>query len=235
MAEREVVYSLIGLTITKRALEDKRHMSTIGPQFRDCRPPQDFFFPAWVLGSNGTENSLKDLGRLRATLVIAKIDRLARNVAFVANLMESKVKFVACDMPQANDMTIHIIAAVAQGEAKAISERTKVALAAAKARGVKLGAPHHLTREGGLKGSRLGAATTKRNAVEHYAYIAPTIAAYRAEGLGYLAIAKRLNAAGEETRNGKAWNAAQVRRVLLEAPPAEQPLALSSRRLTTTH
>jgi DNA invertase Pin-like site-specific DNA recombinase len=162
--------------------------------------------------------------RLRATLVIAKIDRLARNVAFVANLMESKVKFVACDMPQANDMTIHIIAAVAQGEAKAISERTKVALAAAKARGVKLGAPHHLTREGGLKGSRLGAATTKRNAVEHYAYIAPTIAAYRAEGLGYLAIAKRLNAAGEETRNGKAWNAAQVRRVLLEAPPAEQPL-----------
>src|ERR1035441_7819880 len=92
MAEREVVYSLIGLTITKRALEDKRHMSTIGPQFRDCRPPQDFFFPAWVLGSNGTENSLKDLGRLRATLVIAKIDRLARNVAFVANLIARRAR-----------------------------------------------------------------------------------------------------------------------------------------------
>jgi DNA invertase Pin-like site-specific DNA recombinase len=74
-----------------------------------------------------------------ATLVIAKLDRLARNVAFVSRLMESKVKFVIVEMPDANKFTIHIIAAVAEHEAEQISERTKAALAAAKARGVKLG------------------------------------------------------------------------------------------------
>jgi hypothetical protein len=76
----------------------------------------------------------------KATLVIAKLDRLARNVAFIANLMESGVEFVACDMPQANRFTLHILAAVAEHEAAMISARTKAALAAAKARGIRLGA-----------------------------------------------------------------------------------------------
>lgn len=77
-----------------------------------------------------------------AVLVIAKLDRLVRNVAFVANLMESKVEFQAVDMPYANKLTIHILAAVAEHELEAISERTKAALGAAKARGTKLGNPH---------------------------------------------------------------------------------------------
>lgn len=76
-----------------------------------------------------------------AKLVIAKLDRLSRNVAFLANLMESSVQFVACDNPQANELTIHILAAVAQEERRAISQRTKAALAAAKAHGVILGNP----------------------------------------------------------------------------------------------
>ena len=74
-----------------------------------------------------------------ATLVVAKLDRLARNVAFTAALMESGVPFICCDCKEANRFTIHILAAVAEEEARKISERTKKALAAAKARGVKLG------------------------------------------------------------------------------------------------
>ena len=76
----------------------------------------------------------------KATLVIARLDRLARNVHFISGLMEAKVKFVACDMPEATPFMLHIYAAVAQEEARAISARTKAALAAAKQRGVRLGA-----------------------------------------------------------------------------------------------
>jgi DNA invertase Pin-like site-specific DNA recombinase len=72
-------------------------------------------------------------------LVIAKLDRLARNVSFVSALMDAGVEFVACDFPQANRLTIHILAAVAENETRLISERTKAALAAAKARGTVLG------------------------------------------------------------------------------------------------
>jgi DNA invertase Pin-like site-specific DNA recombinase len=153
--------------------------------------------------------------RAKATLVVAKIDRLARNVAFVANLMESKVPFIACDMPEANDLTIHIIAAVAQAEAAAISRRTKDALAAAKARGMVLGSPQNLSDDARRVGSPLGIAQIKQNRTASLEYIRPIIEGLRAEGLGYLAIAKRLNDAGEETRNGCAWTAAGVRRVLL--------------------
>lgn len=78
--------------------------------------------------------------RTRDTLVIAKLDRLGRNVAFTANLMDAGVDFLACDNPHANRLTIHILAAVAEDEAKRIGERTKAALAAYKARGGVLGA-----------------------------------------------------------------------------------------------
>ena len=79
--------------------------------------------------------------RHKARLVIAKLDRLARNVAFIANLMDGKVDFVCCDMPQATRLTIRVLAAVAEHEREMISERTRNGLAAAKAHGVKLGGP----------------------------------------------------------------------------------------------
>ena len=77
----------------------------------------------------------------KAKLVIAKLDRLARNVAFIANLMDGKVDFVCCDMPQATRLTIHVLAAVAEHEREMISERTRSGFVAAKVRGVKLGGP----------------------------------------------------------------------------------------------
>jgi DNA invertase Pin-like site-specific DNA recombinase len=83
--------------------------------------------------------ALKLCRKHKATLVIAKLDRLARNVAFISNLMESGVEFIAVDMPQANRFVVHIMAAVAEQEADAISKRTKAALQAAKERGTKLG------------------------------------------------------------------------------------------------
>lgn len=79
--------------------------------------------------------------RTNSTLLIAKLDRLSRNVSFIANLMESKVSFKCCDMPLADEFTINIFAALAQHERKMISERTRAALKSAKARGVKLGNP----------------------------------------------------------------------------------------------
>jgi DNA invertase Pin-like site-specific DNA recombinase len=85
--------------------------------------------------------ALADCRRQRAVLLIARLDRLARNVAFIANLMESGVDFVAVDMPQATRLTIHILAAVAEHEREMISARTKAALAEAKRRGVTLGNP----------------------------------------------------------------------------------------------
>ena len=85
--------------------------------------------------------ALQTCRKHRAKLVIAKLDRLSRNLAFIATLMESGIKFVAVDNPHANKLTVHILAAVAQHEREAISERTKDALRAAKARGTKLGNP----------------------------------------------------------------------------------------------
>src|SRR5580700_11372561 len=88
--------------------------------------------------------ALAECRKRRAVLLIARLDRLARNVAFIANLMESGVDFVAVDMPTANRLTIHILAAVAEHEREMISQRTKAALAAAKQRGTRLGNPRPL-------------------------------------------------------------------------------------------
>ena len=151
--------------------------------------------------------------RAKATLVIAKLDRLSRNVAFIANLMESGVEFVACDNPQANRLTVHILAAVAEQEARMISERTKAALAAYKARGGRLGT-NNLTRAGMLRGAARAAEIHRAAKVDAYAYLLPIAAPMRSEGLSYRMIAKRLNEAGFETRRNRAWNAAQVQRML---------------------
>lgn len=142
-----------------------------------------------------------------AKLLIAKLDRLARNVHFVSGLMESKVKFVACDMPEANDLTIHVMAAFAEHEAKRISQRTKEGLAAAKARGVVLGAA--------------GSVNLRRNVLErHFAAVdaarnlRPVLDGFKAQGLSQRKMVHALNEAGLKTPKGGEWSLVQLQRVL---------------------
>lgn len=150
----------------------------------------------------------------RATLLIAKLDRLARNVAFISNLMESGIDFVACDMPFANRLTVHILASVAEYEREMISKRTKEALAQAKLRGVKLGNPN---LRPGSRGAALYASRTKRDyAVAKARDIMPYIdAARRAGCLSLGQLAQALCARGIKTPSGKnEWSATQVRRII---------------------
>jgi DNA invertase Pin-like site-specific DNA recombinase len=149
----------------------------------------------------------------RATLVIAKLDRLARNVAFVSTLMESGIEFTAADFPQANRLTVHILAAVAEHEAKAISDRTKSALAAAKARGVTLGG--YRGRSGTSADLERARAVRTAAANQRAADLTGTITALRNAGVtSQGAIAEGLNARGITAPRGGAWSAVQVRRVL---------------------
>jgi DNA invertase Pin-like site-specific DNA recombinase len=160
--------------------------------------------------------------RSKATLVVAKLDRLARNVAFLSALMDSTVPFVAVDNPHANRLTLHILAAVAEAEARAISERTKAALAAYKARGGKLGAElpqcRNLTPEATARGRQRAAKVRGAAATEAYDDLRPILAEMRGKGLSLKAIAEELNTQGHTTRRGKPWNPVQVARVLQQSP-----------------
>jgi len=102
--------------------------------------------------------------RIGAVLLIAKLDRLARSVSFIANLLESGVEVTAADMPEANRFLLHVTAAVAEHEAQAISDRTRAALAAAKARGVALGWSMPERKEEQRQASRKGTAKNAKNA-----------------------------------------------------------------------
>lgn len=152
--------------------------------------------------------------REKATLVIAKLDRLARNVAFVATLLEGRVRFVCCDMPEADSTMLHIYSAMAEREALKTSERTKAALAAAKARGKQLGWSIPSRFEEQRIASRRGADANHRHAQQFASNVMPIVASIRAAGISSLAgIAEALNARGVATARGGHWHAATVRRL----------------------
>lgn len=145
-----------------------------------------------------------------AKLLVAKLDRLSRAVSFIAQLMDSKVDFVACDQPAATPLTVHIYAAMAEHERNMISERTKAALQAAKERGVRLG---------GYRGVKvnpaLGTAAKRDRARSFNARVSEAIADIQAEGAtGLSELARRLNERGIPTSRGGEWRATQVARVL---------------------
>lgn len=151
-----------------------------------------------------------------ATLVIAKLDRLSRNAAFLLTLRDSGIQFLACDMPEANDLTVGIMALVAQQEREAISRRTKEALAVAKARGVKLGNPNGAAalRRAGKGGAALRAAVSA-NADDFARALAPILADIARLGITSLrGIADELNAQGMRTRRGGQWHVSNVRNLI---------------------
>jgi DNA invertase Pin-like site-specific DNA recombinase len=164
-----------------------------------------------------------------ARLIIAKLDRLARNVAFISNLMESNVEFEAVDFPQANRLTIHIMAAIAEHEAKSISDRTRAALAAAKARGKRLGGFRGRPGTAGDCAKARQARSASANA--RAADLAPVIEDIRAAGAKSLGdVASGLNARDISAPRGGLWSPAQVR--LLFKRLRHQPPGPPHRRLS---
>lgn len=162
--------------------------------------------------------------RSKATLCVAKLDRLSRNVAFLSALMENKADFVCCDNPHANTLTLHVLAACAEQEVKAISERTKAALAAAKRRGVLLGSarPNHWAgrehRRGWRRAVKAASAVHRQTATAAYIDLYAPVCDLRSQGHSLASIAAELNNQGHSTRRGLPWNAMQVLRVLRRAP-----------------
>jgi DNA invertase Pin-like site-specific DNA recombinase len=150
----------------------------------------------------------------RATLVISKLDRLSRDAHFLLGLHKAGVKFVAVDMPEANEMIVGLMAVIAEGERRMISQRTKTALAAAKARGTVLGGfrGYVPTREDSLASTAVLKARAKAFAND----LAPILAELRAAGVTSMnGIAKALTAQGVPTARGSStWTAAGVSRVL---------------------
>lgn len=155
-------------------------------------------------------------------LLIAKLDRLSRNVHFLSGLHEEGIEFIAVDMPTASRFTVHIMAAVAEQEAAAISQRTKAALGSIKARIAANG--HHVTKKGRVI-TRLGNGRTfddsarnravtvvKAKADEHAAKVAPTIKKLRSGGMSLQEVADHLNTLGVPTPRGAKWAATTVQR-----------------------
>ncbi len=152
--------------------------------------------------------ALAECRKKKVTLLIAKLDRLARNVAFISAMMEGAVDFICCDNPHANRLMLHMLAAFAEHEREAISLRTKSALAQAKLRGVVLGNPR-------LHEARIAAAVATRT-------IAPPevvqVMRERGEqGDTFRAIAEKLNRLGLRTTRGSEWYASTIRTELMRA------------------
>lgn len=174
-------------------------------------------------GKNNNRAQLKaalEACRLKgATLIIAKLDRLSRDAHFLLGLQKAGVSFRCADMPEANELTVGIMALVAQEERKMISKRTKEALQAAKARGVTLGKPENFTDADRAKHSYLGVQARKKKAQTFAESVYPMIHEYQQEGLSLRSIARKLNDNGVLTSRGLSgsWTPAAIQRVIRNA------------------
>jgi DNA invertase Pin-like site-specific DNA recombinase len=176
------------------------HGCEIGPEFQEIETGK---------GANALSKrpellaALAEAKRTKARLVIAKLDRLARNVHFISGLMETGVDFVVADMPHADRFRLHLEAVIAEDEARRISQRTKAALEAAKAKGTVLG-----------KNGKALAAKNKAAAAERVAPIAPQLTELREQGLTLRQIVTTLNDRGVPSPAGGKWHLANLHRAL---------------------
>ena len=150
----------------------------------------------------------------RATLVIAKLDRLTRDPYFLGGLELAGIEFLACDMPSANRLTVQIMASVAAEEARAISERTRLSLAAARARGVLLGDRTGRIAQHAASGGKRSAEARQSTALSRAADLAPILQDIRASGAASLAqVTEALNARSIPAPRGPTWHRESVRRL----------------------
>lgn len=166
-------------------------------------------------GKNNNRPELKRAIELakkeQAKLVIAKLDRLSRNASFIFMLRDTNVNFVCADMPEANSLTIGIMAVLAQDERERISQRTKAALEAKKAKGINLGTPENLTVDARQKGLLARIQNAKKNKQNIQA--TELIISYKKDGYSYADMATKLNNNGFKTRYGKEFKSMTVKRL----------------------
>jgi DNA invertase Pin-like site-specific DNA recombinase len=163
---------------------------------------------------NNRPNLLKAIEECKkqsAILLIAKLDRLSRNASFIFTLRDAKIDFLCCDMPNANSVTIGIMAVLAQDERERISHRTKSALSELKLKGVKLGSPQNLTKEARLKGLLVRQINAKGNENNRRATI--LIMNLKSQNLSFNEISKKLNEYGYKTSSDCLFSRTQVQRL----------------------
>lgn len=157
--------------------------------------------------------AIKHADLVGGRLLVGKLDRLSRDLHFILSLQKSRVDFCICDMPGCDSFTIHIYGALAQRERELIAERTKAGLAAAKARGVKLGTDN-LKPELAKEASEKGVRRIKADADRFAAKVSPTIRALQGQGYSLRRIAEELDRLGVATARGGRWTATAVKNVL---------------------
>ena len=167
--------------------------------------------------------------RSGAVLVIARLDRLARNVFVTAQLLESGVEFIACDNPHANRMTIQIIAVMAEQESRLISERTKAAMAAMRARGIPHNSNRRLTPDEMARGQKASAIARRARTKEAYADLVPSVVEMRERGLSIYQVCDELNGQGQRNQRGLTWQPAAMAAFLRREGLTKLPEALRSR------
>lgn len=158
--------------------------------------------------------AMKHASLVGGRLLVGKLDRLSRDLHFITSLQKSRVDFVVADLPGCDSFTIHIYGSLAQREREIIAARTKAALAAAKARGVKLGT-NNLKPELVKEASAMGVRVRKQKADDFSAKVKPVIAALQAQGLSLRAVATELEKLGVKTaRGGESWTPTTVKNAL---------------------